>query len=141
MTAGKHRARKPVPESLPDLPKAELEVLACLWQKSRATAAEIREAMWHFRPMTHGAVATLLKRLEGKRLLSKEKGPAGKAFVYTPAIAPAPAYRRIMEDLRRRVFGGSGIAMVASLFETRPPGPDELKALEDIVSRLRKKHL
>lgn len=127
-------AGRPAQENLPN---AELEVLASLWQQGKATAREIREAMQGYRPMTHGSMVTLLKRLEGKGLVSKEKGPVGKAFVYCPTRRPEPTYRRLTRDLRERVFGGSGVAMVSSLFETRPPTPEELDALQQLLNRLR----
>ena len=130
-------AGRPVLEKLPS---AELEVLASLWQQGKATAREIREAMQGYRPMTHGSMVSLLKRLEGKNLVSKEKGPVGKAFVYCPTRPPEPTYRRIMRDLYERVFGGSGVAMVASLFESRPPTSEELDALEGLLRELREKH-
>jgi predicted transcriptional regulator len=128
-----------VPNFLESLPDAELEVLACLWQSAKATARDIREAMAKYRPMTHGAMVTLLKRLESKGLVVKEKGPVGKAFIYKPTREPKPMYRRIMENLRERIFRGSGIAMVASLFETKPPTADELDELEALLAALRKK--
>ncbi len=127
---------KRTPEGLPD---AELEVLACLWQKRQATARETREAMAPYRPMTHGAMVTLLKRLEGKGLVSKAKAPVGKAFVYTPTQKPEPVYRRLMRDLHERIFGGSGVKMFASLLEARPPSADELAALQTLLDELRQK--
>lgn len=139
-THDKRRApRAPSPPSLADLPVAELEVLACLWQRGNATARDIREAMLAYRPMSHGAMVTLLKRLEQKRLVAKSKADVGKAFVYRAAHAPQPTYRSLMQRLRQRIFGGSGATMVASLFETDIPTPSELDALEDLLETLREK--
>jgi BlaI family transcriptional regulator, penicillinase repressor len=121
------------------LPDAEMEALACLWRVGKATAREVRETMGAFRPMTHGAMVTLLKRLESKGLVCKEKGPVGKAFVYEPTRRPEPTYRKIMNDLRERIFGGRGITMVASLFETNPPTAEELDTLQELLDTLRRK--
>ena len=126
-----------------NLPDAELEVLACLWPSAAqggATARDVRERMRGYRPMSHGAMVTILKRLEGKGLVSKRKGPVGKAFLFEPTRAPEPMYRKIMRDLHERVFGGSGVTMMASLFETRPPTVDELDKLQDLLNELRRKH-
>lgn len=120
-----------------NLPDAELEVLACLWQRGKATACELRETMASYRPMAHGSMVTLLKRLEGKGFVSKQKGTAGKAFVYEPTRGPKQTYRRIMKNLHERVFGGSGVAMVTSLFESRPPTQEELEELQKLLDRLR----
>ncbi|MFH1743026.1 MAG: BlaI/MecI/CopY family transcriptional regulator [bacterium] len=125
--------------TMPDLPDAELEVMACLWQRGQATARQIRETMEHYRPMAHGSVVTLLKRLEAKTLVAKEKGSVGKAFVYTPTRRPGPTYRRILKNLSQRVFGGNRIALAASLFETQPPTSKELAELEKLLDELRDK--
>lgn len=120
-----------------NLPNSELEVVACLWNKKCATARDLREAMDGYRPMTHGAMVTLLKRLEEKGLVRKEKGAVGKAFVYEATRGPERVHRRIMRDLHERIFGGSGVAMVASLFETRPPTPDELDDIQRLLDDMR----
>lgn len=128
--------RVELPASLPD---AELEVLACLWRQGEATARALREGMAEYRPMTHGAMMTLLKRLESKRLVSRRKGPVGKAFVYAPSHNPEPLYRRILRDLRQRLFGGSGVSLVTSLFQGAPPTPEELDQLQVLLDELRAK--
>jgi len=125
-------------EALENLPDAELEVMACLWQRGDATARQIREEMASYRPMTHGALVTLLKRLEAKGLVRKKKGDFGKAFVFRAAHAPEPVYRKIMRDLHERVFGGSVVAMFASLFETRPPSAEEVDELQQLLDDLRR---
>ena len=125
-------------EALENLPDAELEVMAGLWQRGDATARQIREEMASYRPMTHGALVTLLKRLEAKGLVRKKKGDFGKAFVFRAAHAPEPVYRKIMRDLHERVFGGSGVAMFASLFETRPPSAEEVDELQQLLDDLRR---
>jgi predicted transcriptional regulator len=122
---------------MPDLPDAELEVLACLHRQGQATAREIREAMQGYRPMAHASVLTLLTRLEGKGLVSREKGPVGKAFVYIPTARSNKTARNVLKRLLQRVFHGDGVALVTSLFQSKPPTPEELDRLEQLVSDLR----
>jgi len=121
----------------PTLPDSELEVLACLWQKGEATAREVRESMAAYRPLTHSAVSTLLARLQEKRLVTRRKGPFGKALLYRAADRPKRTRRRIVGDLLQRVFGGDALAVVSSLFETRPPSAEELDRLEQLLAELR----
>jgi predicted transcriptional regulator len=119
------------------VPEAELDVLACLHKQRRATARQVREALARVRPMTHGSVVTLLRRLESKALVRRQKGDSGKAFIYEPARDPAPTYRNLVRKLLQRVFGGDSLALVTSLFETKPPTAEELVELERLVERLR----
>jgi BlaI family penicillinase repressor len=122
------------------LPDAELEVMACLWQLREATARQLREAMMDYRPMAHTSMVTLLGRLEAKGLVKRDKGPVGKAFVYAPLRRPGKTYRRVVGDVLQRIFGGNGPALVASLFETKPPTPAELIELQQLLDRLRQKN-
>ena len=123
-----------------NVPTAELEVLACLQQIEQATAREIREYMHTYRPMAHGSVVNLLKRLEAKKLVTKKKGPVGKAFVYRPTAATASIYGSLLNRLLHRIFGGDSLALVSSLFETRPPDGRQLDKLEELLNELREKH-
>lgn len=125
------------PEHLPD---AELEVLACLWNRGSATAAEVREALAEFRPMAHGSVLTLLGRLSDKGLVSRAKADKGKAFVYRPTRRPQPVYRRILDQLTQRVFGGDAIALVASLLESRACGPDDIRQIKQLLAELEQRN-
>ncbi len=120
------------------LPDAELEVLACLWNAGQCTARQVRERIAGYRPMAHGSVVTLLQRLLKKGLVTRQKAATGKAFIYLPAQPAGPTYRRILDDLVRRIFGGSGVMLVSSLFETRAPTPDELDQLEKLLDQCRR---
>ncbi len=119
------------------LPDAELEVLACLWQHGQATARQLRATMAAYRPMAHASMVTLLKRLEAKGLVQRDKGPVGKAFLYKPLRRPEKTYRRVVKDMLQRIFGGNGIALVTSLFETQPPTREEIDQLRRLLDQLR----
>jgi predicted transcriptional regulator len=95
--------------------------------------------MASYRPMAHGSVLTLLKRLEAKSMVTKEKGPVGKAYVYRTTRALSETSQPMVQNLVSRIFGGDAVAMVASLFETRPPDQGELQQLRDLLDRLDEK--
>ncbi|HVX60932.1 MAG TPA: BlaI/MecI/CopY family transcriptional regulator [Pirellulales bacterium] len=121
----------------PQLPDAELEVMACLWKHGAMSARQVREAMAAYRPMTHAAVSTLLKRLQDKGMAAREKGPVGKAFLFRAAVPPRRTYRRIVAELTERIFGGNGLALVSTLFETHPPTAEQIDELQRLVDRHR----
>lgn len=123
----------------PSLPGAELDVMAQLWRRGKLTARELREALRDHRPMSHSAMCTLLSRLEEKRLVVRQKADKGKAFVYRAKSKPNKTYERLVGDMLDRVFGGSGVALVSSLFEARHPTEDEIEELQGLLDKLRKK--
>ena len=123
-----------------NLPEAELEVLACLQQCGEASARQLREAMDSYRPMTHGSMVTLLKRLEAKELVEKKKGPSGKAFLYMPVADSRSTVRPVLKKFVNRIFGGDSVALISSLFESQPPTTEEITQLEGLLDQLRQQN-
>jgi len=121
----------------PRIPQAELEVLACLDRLEAATARQLRETMDSYRPMAHGSMMTLLKRLESRGLVDRRKAGAGKAFLFSASAQARRTYSSLLARLRERVFGGDPVALVASLFETAPPDSAQLRQLQLLLDRLR----
>jgi BlaI family penicillinase repressor len=119
------------------LPNAELDVMRCLWEGRPRTARAIREDLATERPMTHSSVCTLLRRLEAKGLVAHEKGTSGKAFVYRATVPPTRTRRRLVRDLLNRLFAGSGVDLVAALFDGRPPTDRQLDELQKLLDELR----
>jgi BlaI family transcriptional regulator, penicillinase repressor len=120
------------------IPDAEADVLAALFDAGEATARTVREQLAKKRPMAHGTVVTLLRRLEDRGLVKRRKADQGKAFVYRPTRAHARTFGPAVTTLMQRAFGGKPAALVASLFETRPPSAQEIDELEALVDKLRK---
>jgi len=121
------------------LPDAELDVMSFLWRQGPATVREIKEHLQPVRPMAHGSVVTLLKRLEAKGEVTREKCKQGKVFIYRAACSPKPTYRRLVKNLMDRVFDGDATALVASLFDSRKPNAQELDQLQALVDELHQK--
>jgi BlaI family penicillinase repressor len=119
------------------IPDAEADVLSVLFDAEEATARAVRETLAKKRPMAHGTVVTLLKRLEERGLVKRRKAEHGKAFVYRPTRAHARTFGPAVTALMQRAFGGKPAALVASLFETRPPSNEEINELEALVEKLR----
>jgi BlaI family transcriptional regulator, penicillinase repressor len=122
----------------PNLPDAELDVIAWLWRSGPATARQVREGVSGRRPMTDGATVTLLKRLEAKGLVTRAKR-RGSPYLYTPARRPDPIYRKLVRALADRLFGGDSAQLVISLFEGRPPTDEELDKIERAIEDLKRK--
>lgn len=122
-----------------NLPDAELELLAALCRAKEATARELRDALDAYRPMAHGSILTLLARLEAKQCVDKRKGDSGKAFVYRPTAAGRAVFRPVTRNFVERVFGGSSVSFIASLFESKTPTAEEVDELQRMLDDLRAK--
>lgn len=121
------------------LPPAELDVLSCVWRESPVTARRIREMMLKHRPMAHGSVVTLLTRLEAKHLVTKDKGPIGKAFLFKPLKKPESVQKKLVREMVDHVFGGDTGAMVCAVLDANPPTTDEVSAIQSALTSAKKK--
>ncbi|MGH9176271.1 MAG: BlaI/MecI/CopY family transcriptional regulator [Vicinamibacterales bacterium] len=118
----------------PTLPEAEQDVLAALYDAGEATARDIRERLSAERPLAHASVVTLLGRLEDKGFVKRRKADTGKAFVFSPTYARGRTFGPALSRLVRRAFRGNSAALVASLFESRPPDAREIEELEALLT-------
>jgi len=128
------RGKREAPEV--QLPEAELEVLACLHRLGESEVAAIRHALERFRPLSHASVSTLLRRLERRGLVSRRKGPVGKALLYAPLPDAQGTYRGVLSRLIDRVFAGDPVRLVSSLLASRRLSREEIRRLRTIVDEL-----
>ena len=121
------------------LPDAELEVMALLWQRGAVTSGDVRKALAPHRKMGIAAAQTLLLRLEAKGLVRREKIPGRNAYLYTPTRQPEPTYRNLVRKMLDRIFGGSTVKLVSSLFATHRPTAREIQQLEELIEKAKKR--
>ena len=73
--------------------RRERQIMDVVYQKGKATAAEIQESLND--PPSYSAVRTHLRILEEKGFLTHEK--AGAQYVYLPSISPEKAKKNCPE--------------------------------------------
>jgi predicted transcriptional regulator len=103
------------------------------------TARAIREALDARRPMSHASISTLLARLLEKGCVTRTKADVGKAYVFRAARQPWATRRRLVSELLDRVFGGSGVALVSSLLETKALSPEDVEEVARLLEAMRQK--
>ena len=88
------------------------------------------------RALDASSVLTLLKRLEGKQLVSKKKADKGKAFVFRPTAASKRACKQLMNDFVSSLFAGDTMAFMSSFLETQKPSDAEIEQLKQLLNEL-----
>ena len=68
----------------PRLGRVQLMIMRVLWQRRRATAREITDALNRRQPVAHSTVQTLLRKLEGKAAVAHDVD--GRTFVFYPLV-------------------------------------------------------
>lgn len=122
----------PRPKSL-SLTEAELRLMDVIWNKGRATVAEVAEGLPKDLDLAYNTVLTTLRILEDKGYLKHTKSKEGRAFVYRAAVSREQASRSAVQHLLRRFFGNSAEALVLNLLEDEKLGEDELARVRELL--------
>jgi predicted transcriptional regulator len=122
------RQKKP-----PELTPAELRLMNIIWQKGRATVAEVAAALPRDLPLAYNTVLTTMRIMEGKGHLRHAKAKDGRAFVYIPKVGRMEAKRNAIRHLLGRFFGGSPESLVLNLLEDDTLGGAELRKIRQLL--------
>jgi BlaI family penicillinase repressor len=106
-------------------------IMRILWQRKKANAREITEALNHDEVVAHSTVQTLLRKLEDKGAVGHEIDD--RTFVFFPLVDEQKAAKTATHELVDRVFGGSIAGLVAHLFEHEKIPPAELKKIRKLI--------
>ena len=122
----------PRPKSL-SLTEGELRLMDVIWEKGRATVAEVAEGLPKELDLAYNTVLTTLRILEDKGYLKHTKSKEGRAFVYRAVVSREQASRNAVRHLLRRFFGNSAEALVLNLLEDEKLGEEELARVRELL--------
>ena len=116
------------------LPDAELAVLKILWESGPATARGIAEAMYpRCGESEIGAAHSLLRRLEQKRLVRRDR--TGHVHQFSAAVSRAELAGRELEAAAEKLSDGSLAPLIVHLVENRRLTPGEIDELRELLDR------
>jgi BlaI family penicillinase repressor len=118
------------------LGRMQFRIMQVLWDRGRASAREITDALNKAEPVAHSTVQTLLRQLEAKGAVAHEA--EGRTFVFSPLLDEDRVKRTATRDLLERVFGGSVGGLVAHLLKDERLSRSELEELRRLIDRRRK---
>jgi predicted transcriptional regulator len=119
-------ARRPSPT----LTDAEARLMTVLWDKQRATVADVVAALGR-RAVSYSTIQTLLRILETKGYVAHDK--EGRAFVYRPVVDQRQARRRALSHLVSRLFNNSPSLLVTNVLEDERIDPAEIERLKALL--------
>ena len=119
------------------LGRVQLLIMQVLWERGRATAREITDAINQSEPIAHSTVQTLLRGLEEKGSVAHEA--QDRTFVFFPLVKEHEFKQSATRDLVERVFGGSVGSLVAHLLKSESVSPEEIEEIRKLINQRRKK--
>ena len=114
----------------------QLKIMKFLWERGDATVAEVHQAITRERGLAYTTVATMLRKMEGRRLVKHRV--EGRSFVYRTAVAADAVTRSMADHLIDRLFEGSMADLVGHLLSHREVSREELSKLELLIAKRKK---
>jgi BlaI family penicillinase repressor len=109
----------------------QLSILQILWARGEATTQEVWESLLEKRNLALTTVATLLTRLERKKVLTHRR--EGRQHVFRPMVTQAEVRRSKVQDLTETLFGGDVTALVSHLVRADEVDAEELSRIRTLI--------
>ena len=107
----------------------ELDVMAVLWERGKATVAEVREALED--QLAYTTVLTVLRTLEEKGHVGHEE--AGKAYRYFPLVERQAAGTSALSRVVDKLFRGSPALLMTHLVGDERLTDEELRRMARLL--------
>ena len=120
--------------TVPRLGRVQLRIMQVLWERGRATAREITDALNEAEPIAHSTVQTLLRELEKKGAATHDREE--RTFVFRPLVASDEVKQDATRDFVERVFEGSPGGLVSHLLRNERISGKELSQIRTIIDNL-----
>lgn len=113
------------------LGRVQLQIMQVLWDRGRANAREITDALNESGEIAHSTVQTLLRQLEAKQAVAHDVEE--RTFVFYPLIEENKVTRHVTRELIDEIFDGSAAGLVAYLLENERIPKSELQQLRKLI--------
>jgi len=113
----------------------QLALLRALWQGGELSVSEVHAAVSVERELAPTTVATLLKRLERRGVVSHRT--EGRQFFYSATVTEEEAQRSMLSEVNQRLFSGDLPEMVNQLLRTRDFQAGDLERVRRMLDELK----
>ena len=117
--------------------EVELEILQVLWEHGPCALGQIHEVLSERRDAAYSSTRKMVQVMREKGLVvSKE---SVRPNLYRAARSQEQTQMGLINDLARRAFGGSTKKLVMSLLSAERVTPNELKEMQQLVTKAKAK--
>ena len=118
------------------LGRVQWRIMQVLWEKGRANAREITDALNKIQPIAHSTVQTLLRKLENKGAVDHDIDE--RTFIFYPLVEAENVTRSALKDFVDRIFEGSPAGLVSYLIKNEYIPPEELEDIRKMINKKEK---
>jgi predicted transcriptional regulator len=109
------------------LTELQISILQVLWQRGEATTQEVCRAVAPSRPLAVTTVATILSRLERKRVVAHRQ--VGRQYVYRATVSRADVRHSKVRELTDSLFGGDATQLLSHLVRSEDLDAEEIERI------------
>ncbi|MHB9027746.1 MAG: BlaI/MecI/CopY family transcriptional regulator [Candidatus Latescibacterota bacterium] len=113
------------------LGRAQMRIMQVLWDKKRATAQEITDAVNDIEPIKHSTIQTFLRVLVKKKLVAYDV--EGRTFVYYPLVESENVTLNAVHNFIDTVFSGSLEGMISYVIKNVDASPEQLEKIRKLL--------
>ena len=118
-------------KTLPDLSKAEYDILRVLWKERRLNVREVHDRMQGVYRWAYTTTKTMMDRMAAKGLLRREEFHG--VFLYEPLITRPAGLAKFIEFFADRVLETDAGSVVSLFARSKAISPEEIRELEKLL--------
>ena len=111
----------------------QLAIMNVLWTEGAAATAEVHEKVNREKSLAYTTVATLLKRLEEKGVVSHKRD--GRQFIYSAKIPRTAVRSQMLGGILKRLFQGDAVELVSHLVGNEDLSAADLERMQSLLSQ------
>ena len=118
--------------ALPDLTKAEFDILRIIWKSGKLSVREVHDQITETHDWVYSTTKTMMDRMIRKQLLEREKFHG--VFLYLPLISRPTGFTRFVQFFADRVLELDYGEVVALFSKSQALNPEEMQELERLLA-------
>jgi BlaI family penicillinase repressor len=118
------------------LGKLELQIMRLIWDRGKATVREIWTELYPEKRLAYTTIATMMKKLEGKRFLKHSEKE--RTYIYYPLVDRKSVSQGLLRELIDGLFDGSAAKLVTTLVQSDHLTEKDLEDIQQIILEQRK---
>ena len=116
---------------LPELSKAEYDILRVLWKNGRNTVREVHDQITNTTGWAYTTTKTMMDRMVKKELLIRENFHG--IFLYSPLVSRPAGLAKLVKFFADRVLETDAGAVVSMFAGSKALSPEEIEELERLL--------
>lgn len=116
--------------------ESELEILAILWKKEKATVREVHDELSKTKESGYTTTLKLLQIMFEKGLVKRDD--SSKTHIYEPAVSRQRTQKQFLDKMINTLFAGSSTQLVLQALGNQKSSRGELEEIQKYLDNLKK---